>query len=303
MKNTRSDVVSKEDVEEMEFLRMIPKLIRGSVSREYGKVLNTRSGNKTVRNIQGAMSALNVVTLLGRVAISVMEDIALTASKRGLIRHIAEIINSVFGKTFENMNKQELQRYGIACESLSGRIRSMVSYGDETWNWPMKLSSKFMEATGLPMLDDFRAEIISNDLVVELAEKILKGEKFDTRLNQKSLKLIREELKKHSKKTEYGITDTNISGWKSFDAKRDFMSEVERLLRQEIVQPGAGDIPLFIKTPLGKLVAMFQGFNFALTNNVLLPLLVKGYKGELSKLMVYGWGFAALSTIIRGYLT
>lgn len=296
----RGDVVSKENIEEMEFLRLIPKLIRGSVSQEYGR-LYSRTGNKNISNILGALRSLNIVTLLGRVAVSCIEDFALTASRRGLFNHVKDMMQSAFGKSFENMSKRELQRYGIACEALSGRVRSMISHGEETWDWPTKLTQKFMNATGLSAIDDFRATVISNDLINGLAEKIMKGEQFETRLNSKSLKEIKEAIDTYAKKTEHGIVDLNLSSW-GFDAKRDFMSEVERHLRKELIQPGAGDVPIFAQTQLGKLALMFKGYEFGLTNNVILPLVSKGYSKEIAKLMAYGAGFAMLSTIIRGYI-
>lgn len=284
---------------DLEFLKKIPKLITGQISSEMRFNIGTGGMNRKLHSGLNTLSILNSTTLLGKIGLSCFEDLAITASERGFPRHIGELWRHKFGSALEGFSKEELQRFGIAIESLSGNINILTSPTKMT-----KWSSLFYKVTGAPLIDDFRARVIASVTSQELAANILKGEKFTTRLNAKSIKEIRNELQKYAEIGEHGIEDMNISGWDSFDAKRDFMAEVERNVRRNIPNPGAGDVPPFFKSPMGKLLTMFMGWHFSLTNQVLLPLLRNGKPewGKFAKLMTYGYGLAFLSNIIRGYI-
>lgn len=284
---------------DLEFLKKIPKLITGQISSEMRFNIGTKGLNRKLHSGLNTLSTLNSTTLLGKIGLSCFEDLAITASERGFCRHVGELWRHKFGNALEGFTKEELHRFGIAIESLSGNINILTSPSKTT-----KWSSLFYKITGAPMIDDFRARVIASVTSQELAANILKGKKFATRLNAKSIKEIHNELQKHAEIGEYGIEDMNISSWDSFDAKRDFMAEVERNVRKNIPNPGAGDIPPFFKSPMGKLLTMFMGWHFSLTNQVLLPLLRNG-KPEWRKfalLMTYGYGLAFLSNVMRGYI-
>lgn len=289
----------KQAEKDLEFLKQIPKLITGQISSEMRFNIGTGGMNKKLHSGLNTLSTLNSTTLLGKIVLSCFEDLAITASERGLPRHIGELWRYKFGDALEGFSKEELHRFGIAIESLSGNI-NILTAPTKTTKW----SSVFYKMTGAPQLDDFRARVIASVTSQELAQKILNCEKFSTRLNATSIKEIRNELQRYAEMSERGIEDMNISSWDSFDAKRDFMAEVERNVRRNIPNPGAGDVPPFLKSPMGKLLTMFMGWHFSLTNQVLLPLLRNG-KPEWRKfagLMTYGYGLAFLTNLVRGYI-
>lgn len=289
----------KQSEKDLELLKKIPKLITGQISSELRFNLGSSSTNRSFNKILRTLDTLNSTTLLGKVGLASIEDLALTASSRGLFRHIGELWRHKFGNALEGFSKEELHRFGIAIESLSGNINILASPSHAT-----KLSSIFWKLTGSPQIDDFRSRVIASLISQDIAASILKGKEFSTRLNARSLDSIRKELQNHAVIGEHGIEDINISSWESFDAKRDFMSEVERNIRKNVPVPGAGDIPLFFKSPLGKLTTMFMGWTFSLTNQIILPLMQSGKVewARLAKLMTYGFGLSFLTNIIRGYI-
>ncbi len=299
MRGDARNKFEKQNEKDLELLKKIPKLITGQISSELRFNLGNSSTNRSFNKILRTLDTLNSTTLLGKVGLAAIEDLALTASERGLFRHIGELWRHKFGNALEGFSKEDLHRFGIAIESLSGNINVLSSPSHAT-----KLSSLFWKLTGAPQIDDFRSRVIASLMSQDIAASILQGKEFSTRLNTRSLDSIRKELQNHAVIGEHGIEDINISSWESFDAKRDFMSEVERNIRTNIPVPGAGDIPLFFKSPLGKLTTMFMGWTFSLTNQIILPLMQSGKVewARLAKLMTYGFGLSFLTNIIRGYI-
>lgn len=287
----------KQAERDLEFLKKVPKLITGQISSEMKFNIGSSGLNTKLNNTINFLSRMNSTTLLGKLGLSCIEDLSITSSERGLFRHIGELWRHKFGDALEVFSKEDLHKFGIAVETLSGNIQLLSSASKAT-----KFSAAFWKATGAPQLDDFRARVISSITSQEIARNILKGEKFTTRLNVESLNKIRGELQRHAIIGEHGIEDMNISAWDSFDAKRDFMAEVERQVRLNIPNPGAGDIPPFFKSPIGKLTTMFTGWYFSLTNQVILPLIRSGKWEPLAKLITYGYGLSFLTNIIRGYI-
>jgi hypothetical protein len=287
----------KKAISDLDLLIKIPKIVSGEISQDLKLKWGNSLFNRGLEKVLDGFQMLNVVTLLGKVGLTVLEDLAITSSKKGTCRHIGNICKDIFGKSIKSLSKEELVRFGIAAESMQNQIKYLTSEG----GWGEKIASKFFKLTGITQINDYRSEIISNDIILDLVDMLTKKKEMETRLSKESQKLIRSELKKHMR-YEDSIPDLNINAW-SFEAKRDFMGEVERILRQEIIIPGAGDVPLVMRHSVGKLLTLFQRFNAGLTTNVILPMVESGVKKtKLAELMVYGYGWALLRNVIDGYL-
>ena len=164
------------------------------------------------------------------------------------------------------------------------------------------MDSVFWKMTGVPAIDDFRSRLAACLYGQEMAEQIFKGEAFETRLKANTIAAIKEQLVTHSVRGEFGFEDLRISSWEDQRALSAFMAEIERKVRAQVIMPSAGDVPTLARSSVGRLLTMFTGWSFAITNQVLLPLIESGKFVQLAKLMGYGYGCAYLSETIRGVL-
>jgi small nuclear ribonucleoprotein (snRNP)-like protein len=291
-------VITDTQIDELKFLSNLPKYISGQYNKELKINLGESGTNRLASSTINFLEAWNVMTLLGKIPLSVLEDLAIGASRRGLFRYIGEMARGMFGNLHVRFKEKDLRSMGIACDAILGSNRILT-----TPHRSSKVSSKFMKYTGFPYVNDFSQRVNYSISAFDLVENILSEKAFETRLTKSSINNIRKQLKEHMTRFEDGTIDLNTSAWRDRRAKMDFFSEVNRMIRQIILEPGAGDSNAFSRSPVYRMLTLFTGFDRAITNNILLPLYKAKKFGPLVNLFVYGYAFGLLREYIQGILT
>jgi hypothetical protein len=95
-----------------------------------------------------------------------------------------------------------------------------------------------------------------------------------------------------------GVHVANTEGWEDIDAVRAYRAAVGKEVDRIIVAPGIGDLPLFARTPLGKLMLQFRSFTIASHTRVMLA----GLQEEKSRFVMGALSMTALG-ILSAYLS
>lgn len=275
----------------LKYARQIPFIIKGQINPP-----PITFGDRLLNASIQSMKTLNYVTLMGKVILGCAEDFAMTFAKRGLFRHIGELLN--YRKTPHFFSKEELKMFGICLDDVS---KTPYGFMDTFSDFARKGVRTFGRMTGVPQFENLRAGFLANLTAKDLSQAILEGATSVPGLKESEVNTIRGMLQKHAVKDGKLVTDLQLSLWDE-DAAILFMGKIRRMVSQYIVRPNAGDMPLFLRKPAGQMFSMFTSWAFALHNQILLPLLESGKHAELAKMMVYGFGLGFLTEQIRSYI-
>lgn len=103
------------------------------------------------------------------------------------------------------------------------------------------------------------------------------------------------QFSKHSEDVQ-GVKILNIHKWEGEGAAK-VIRALKRSVDETIITPGAGDLPLWMRTPVGSVLGQFKAFSFTAVNRVLLPTLQNPTGKDLTKILAQ----TSLGTLV--YLT
>lgn len=113
-------------------------------------------------------------------------------------------------------------------------------------------------------------------------------------------KRIASQLEKHSEEID-GVRVPNGREWTDRDAYMRFKLALTRAMNESVVEPGMGDLPLFMSKPAGQLFMQFQSYAFAATNRyVRLAWQARDINSIVSLHMMLG--FSALGYVAREFV-
>ena len=82
-------------------------------------------------------------------------------------------------------------------------------------------------------------------------------------------------IDKYAVRAEDGLLDLNANLWVKesggLEAKKTLEYALRRAAKRAVLEPGAGDTPLFMSTPMGKLLLQFGAIGFSAVNHILTP--------------------------------
>jgi hypothetical protein len=280
--------------EEQRLVHDVPYILRGL--RRPGELPSTR----LTQTVMGVMQCMNVLTKLGCVPLTVIEDLALAAKHVPLFRNIGEITRLSFGGDMKNLSREEIEAV-LVYHDTAGRSARFLQETKGVKDRLGKVANLFYRSTGLPYIERHNIEALYSVIVHRVANDIAKGTNLAKyRFSRVDLANIRKEIASH---TVLGAEEFDLRSihWNR-DAQRVFHGECERLLLQAHPMPGAAEVPSILNGKIGMLFAMFQRYQGSLTMNVLVPLLENKQYGELISLLVKGYAAALVTTVARGYL-
>jgi hypothetical protein len=109
-------------------------------------------------------------------------------------------------------------------------------------------------------------------------------------IDEQWAKRISDQIQKHSQDID-GIKVPNGKEWTDREAYMRFKTALTRAMDEAVIQPGIGDLPLFMSKPAGQLFLQFQSYAFASTNRyVRLAWQARDVNAMISLNMMLGLG-------------
>jgi hypothetical protein len=242
------------------------------------------------------LKRLNFVRLLGGMQISAIPDLAryvMTWGMRPFVRHFSSM-----GSAVSKLAREEIKAMGVAAEGvLGGRAASIAGIADEIGMGNKvvkgmdKMAGGFGKVTLMTQHNDFlksMSGVMAQHDFLDAAMKLHKGGVVDSKtmtrlakagLDEAQLKDIARLVDIHGTHKE-GLWLSGFEGWtkrdvKGFspadiaDLKRAYTSAINKVTNEVIVTPGAGEMPLFVSTPLGSIVMQFKSFSMSAQSRIL----------------------------------
>lgn len=287
----------RHDQRDIEALR---DLIRGT----YKAAENASTFGRVVR----AASHANFVTKMGGVVVSSLSDLYRIPMVHGLARFMGQGIAPLLrNANAVKLSVKEARLAGTVVDTvLAHRMTSLSGIADplERGN-PLERALQSMSAfgakwTGLNLWTDSMKAITA----IMSQNRILDGSANARTLaflgiDGDTAKSIRAEFATHGEVMD-GVHVANTERWTNQDAVRAFRAAVGKDVDSIIVTPGVGDVPLFVHSPLGRLLLQFRSFMFASHQRVLLRGLQEN-KARFASGMVGMTTLGILSAYLRSW--
>lgn len=268
-------------------LRSLLEIHRGS----YMAKENASSFGRVVRSLMG----FNYFRSMGGAALPSVSDVYGPAVFHGLGRameagvpHLLEALQGVGPLV------KEAKYAGVAERLAHQRLLTISEIGDPYANGTaierMIQNGTFIASkwNGLNLLTDFEKNFDAIIVQDRLNEALLKGtdDKFlaYSGMGPDMRTKVADQLQKHSEEMD-GVTVANTDQWDDWDAVRAYRAAINFNVNADIVTRGAGDVPLFAYTPLGKALLQFKTFNLAAHQRTFLRAMQLGPAQFMSGLM------------------
>lgn len=257
----------KADQRDLEALR---DLVRGT----YKANENGSGFARTTR----AIGHFNFVRHMGGVVISSFSDLYRPAMVMGLRSFMGDGVAPLLRNAKAvGMSVHEAQLAGTVVErALAHRITTIAGIAD-----PMERGTpveRFManlsriggKWTGMNLWNDTMQSVTAM-----MTQNNILGGRFGTRqlaflgMDGDMAARVKAQYAKHGELMD-GVHVANTETWEDPDAIRAFRAAVGKEVDRVIVSPSVGDVPLFARTPLGRLIFQFRSFMVAAHTKVLL---------------------------------
>jgi len=263
------------------------------------------------RTFQSARK-LNFLQKMGGVVISSMSDVANPIAIHGFKRWAPALQSLITNIQGIKLNVAEAKLAGNIIEKTTlGRMSSMAEIGDpfhsgrSSFERLLDNGVKLMSKINLmPLWNDanksFAGVISQQRIINESINWSKQAIKQNDRtylsflgIGEDEAKIINEQINKFGYK-DGDLWVANTKNWDDAEAVFNFRNALNTDIERTIVSLGAGDIPLFMNTEVGKTIGQFKSFAFASTQQVLIARLQQKDMAALS-------GF--ISAISLGMLT
>lgn len=308
--------LAKQEREDRKNLEGVRDILRG----DFG-TLGTDPDN-VWRKAAFVSRSLQYMSKLGGVALSSSADVARPAVAHGFVRAYGDILPSLI----TNLKKVKLaakdaEAAGIGSEAALNTRTAAISdvldpYSSKTAfaSFVNNTTKYFNKATGINFWNDTMKTwtgIVSQNRIIDVVNKKAAGKSVSKSDNQlirflgfddQAINDVAGQVRKHGGK-EGKIWTSNVRNWENENAARIYKAALNKDVNRIIVTPAAGDIPLNLRTELGKTIGQFQSFNIAATQRVLLNSLQQRDAAALNGItfMVSGGMMAYyLKTVSRG---
>jgi len=292
---------------------------RNRINRERSRLLDklegvyeTLMGRKglgrqgSVLNEAGAaVRSLNVMRVMGSVPITSLTDIGSIIGRRGLGRTVGMLFKLA---SAPKATRAELRRLSTASEIAGYGRLTALQMNDDVAPMGRRVASAFDQGakhlfkwSGMTHWNQFTKDLVSLTYADELIRYALNPTTMKRnqrmRFNKagfgdEEFKEIARLYRKYGEEVD-GLHVPNIDHWldeygKPLRMADYFLSALKRESEIAIVTPGSGDLPMAMRTPLGRMVGQFKSFSFAAFNRITVPQ---------TQLMFHGDGRAAAGMI------
>jgi hypothetical protein len=237
-----------------------------------------------------AARMFNYMRALGGVALASLTDVVRPAMVHGLGNYMRDFLMPLIRNVKAvKMSRDEARIAGAVTEHiLHGRLAQMAELTDPyAAGMPVErflenAAVGFGKLTGLSLLNDMNkaaASIITQARILRNAE-LTAATGFDSLpkaeqaymgflgLGRDRIGALADNFARHGETID-GVRVANSDAWDE-DARRAFRAAVNKDADSIIVTPSAGDLPLFMRTPVGKTMAQFRSFAVASNQRVLI---------------------------------
>lgn len=246
----------------------------------------------------GTISNWNVARYLSDCVFSQLQDVANVSLAQDGWRTFGSIFKSgfktIFSPKLRSMYKQEMIDYGIGGSLWLENMRSkpLLSISEETGAWAKaeRVSGKVAEAavkySGVPLLDahtQCAAAYLATQDLRRMGERLSRGVKLtnyqarlaqDYNLDVQSIKSIYQQINTHGKQVGDAFF-INTSKW----SDRKLANRVQQMMHKigtDATMIPAAELPMFFKTPVGKMILQFKSFTTATFSKMFVPAFENG---------------------------
>ena len=254
------------------------KIMRGMYARPDDPDSIIVRGGKIAREF-------NYITKMGQVAISSITDLANPIRKHGLKTWAKTLPNLITNLQGIKLNVKEAKLAGNITDrvmpermaSFSGLNDSLSSNLSSFEKLISNISNGMSKINLMPLWNDSQkafSSVVSQQRMVNAISKYDSANEKDITylgylgIGRDNYKIIANELKKYAYK-EDGLWVANTEKWKNPEAVRIYRNALNIDVDSTIVSVGAGDLPLWMQTEVGKVVGQFKSFTFGATQQVL----------------------------------
>jgi hypothetical protein len=270
--------IEKERIRVINDVDSTLKIMRGMYARPDDPDSLIVRGGRLVRQF-------NYITKMGQVAISSISDISNPIRKHGLATWAKTLPNLITNLKGIKLNVKEAKLAGnITDRIMPERMASFSGLGDpfasssSSFERVVDNIGKFMSKINLmPLWNDSQKSFSSVVSQQRMVKAINKYDKVDEKeitylsylgIGRDNYQIIANELKQYAYK-EDGLWVANTEKWQNTEAVRIYRNALNTDVDSTIVSVGAGDLPLWMQTEVGKVVGQFKSFTFGATQQVL----------------------------------
>jgi hypothetical protein len=281
-----------------------------------GKFAKPADPDSTLVRTGRVFRAWNYIRLLGGQVLSSVPDAGRIVARHGLVKTAAKVGRLVTDSNLRNLTKNEAHRIGTALEwVLNTRADTLAEVGNELGSSRLdsmlrKSSNTFSRVTGMASWNSALktlAVALEQDAIVRAAKggkltQFQRGQLAQLGVGDRMADRIGKQLEEHGEETE-GLFRANAEKWKDQEAANAYEGALLKSADQVVLTKGAGDVPLFMNTELGKTLFQFKSFGMAAVNRMLVPMAQGVAHGDLATIngawMMMGLG--ALANAARDY--
>ena len=271
--------INKEKRTAINDLTSVAKIMRGIYARPDNPDSMIVRGGRIARQY-------NYITKMGQVVMSSISDISRPISKHGLATWAKTLPNLITNLKGIKLNIKDAKLAGnISDTVMPERMASFSSLNDtfasnnSTFErYVENISALMSKINMMPVWNDGMKGFSSVMTQQRMIENILNYEKADKRnitylaqigIGKDRINDIVKEIKKHSYK-EGNLWVANTEKWENKEIARIYYNALNTDVDSTIATMGAGDLPLWGNTEVGKVILQFKSFAFASTQQTLL---------------------------------
>lgn len=271
--------INKEKRTAINDLTSVAKIMRGIYARPDNPDSMIVRGGRIARQY-------NYITKMGQVVMSSITDISRPISKHGLATWAKTLPNLITNLKGIKLNIKDAKLAGnISDTVMPERMASFSSLNDtfasnnSTFErYVENISALMSKINMMPVWNDGMKGFSSVMTQQRMIENILNYEKADKRnitylaqigIGKDRINDLVKEIKKHSYK-EGNLWVANTEKWENKEIARIYYNALNTDVDSTIATMGAGDLPLWGNTEVGKIILQFKSFAFASTQQTLL---------------------------------
>lgn len=271
--------INKEKRTAINDLTSVAKIMRGIYARPDNPDSMIVRGGRIARQY-------NYITKMGQVVMSSISDISRPISKHGLATWAKTLPNLITNLKGIKLNIKDAKLAGnISDTVMPERMASFSSLNDtfasnnSTFErYVENISALMSKINMMPVWNDGMKGFSSVMTQQRMIDNILNYEKADKRnitylaqigIGKDRINDLVKEIKKHSYK-EGNLWVANTEQWENKEIARIYYNALNTDVDSTIATMGAGDLPLWGNTEVGKIILQFKSFAFASTQQTLL---------------------------------
>ena len=271
--------INKEKRTAINDLTSVAKIMRGIYARPDNPDSMIVRGGRIARQY-------NYITKMGQVVMSSISDISRPISKHGLATWAKTLPNLITNLKGIKLNIKDAKLAGnISDTVMPERMASFSSLNDtfasnnSTFErYVENISALMSKINMMPVWNDGMKGFSSVMTQQRMIDNILNYEKADKRnitylaqigIGKDRINDLVKEIKKHSYK-EGNLWVANTEKWENKEIARIYYNALNTDVDSTIATMGAGDLPLWGNTEVGKIILQFKSFAFASTQQTLL---------------------------------